>query len=222
MKQALRQLLGDFLSAILFVAIYTLSGNLVAAAGIAVAAGIGRFVFLWQTTHRIELVQWVSMALVVVLGGATMLTQSPRFLMLKPTIVHLAVAAIMLQRGWMLRYLPEIVLRNVPEATIVAAGYGWAALLAALGFTNLVIALNFDFVTWAWFISVGSVGAKLTAFLLQYAVFRAIMRQRLAHPAVRGDWAYAAVSTELSDVSSSSAGVTSTSAKSSSDRSVTS
>ena len=106
MKQALRQLLGDFLSAILFVAIYTLSGNLVAAAGIAVAAGVARFVFLWQTTRRIELVQWVSMALVVVLGGATMLTQSPRFLMLKPTIVHLAVADIMLQPGWMLRYLP--------------------------------------------------------------------------------------------------------------------
>jgi intracellular septation protein len=187
MKQALRQLLGDFVSAILFVAVYAISGNLVAAAALAVAAGVARFVFLWQTTRRIELVQWVSMALVVVLGGATMLTQSPRFLMLKPTIVHLAVAAIMLHRGWMLRYLPETVLRNVPEATIVAAGYGWAALLAALGLTNLVIALNFDFVTWAWFMSVGSVGAKLTAFLMQYAVFRAIMRQRLGHPAVRGD-----------------------------------
>jgi intracellular septation protein len=184
MKQALRQLLSDFLSAFLFVAVYALSGNLVVAAGIAVAAGIGRFVFLKIKRHRVDPMQWVSLALVVVLGGATMLTQNPRFLMVKPTIVHLAVATVMMRRGWMLRYLPEIVSQNVPESTIVAAGYSWAALLAALGLTNLVIALNFDFVTWAWFISFGSVGAKLTAFLLQYAVFRAIIRQRLAEPAV--------------------------------------
>ena len=53
--------------------------------------------------------QWMSLGLVVVLGGATMLTQSPRFMMIKPTIVHFAVATVMLRRGWMLRYLPEIV-----------------------------------------------------------------------------------------------------------------
>jgi hypothetical protein len=115
-----------------------------------------------------------------VLGGATMLTQSPRFMMIKPTIVHFAVAIVMLRRGWMLRYLPEIVLRNVPEPTIVAAGYAWAALLAALGLANLFIALRLDFATWAWFISVGSVGAKLTGFALQYGVFRRRARRSLA------------------------------------------
>ena len=77
--------------------------------------------------------QWMSLGLLVVLGGATMLTQSPRFKMIKPTIVHFAVATVMLRRGWILRYLPEIVLRNVPEPTMVAAGYAWAALLGALG-----------------------------------------------------------------------------------------
>src|SRR6266481_493577 len=70
----------------------------------------------------------------------------------------------------MLRYLPEIAVRNVPEPAIVAAGYGCAALLAAIGLVNLIIALHFDFVTWAWFVSVGAVGAKLVAFALQYGV----------------------------------------------------
>jgi intracellular septation protein A len=127
--------------------------------------------------------QWMSLGLVVVLGGATMLTQSPRFMMIKPTIVHFAVATVMLRRGRMLRYLPEIVLRNVPEPTIVTAGYAWAGLLAALGLANLFIALRLDFATWAWFISVGSVGAKLAAFALQYGVLRAIVRQRIAQAA---------------------------------------
>jgi intracellular septation protein len=179
-KQALRQLLSDFLSAILFLVVYVVSGSLFAAAGIAVAAGLGQLIWLRLTHRRIEPMQWMSLGLVVVLGSATMLTQSPRFMMIKPTIVHFAVATVMLRRGWMLRYLPEIVLGNVPEPTIVAAGYGWAALLAVLGLANLFIALRFDFATWAWFVSVGAGGAKLAAVALQYGVFRAIVRQRLA------------------------------------------
>ena len=180
MKQAFRQLLSDFLSAILFLVVYAVSGSLFLAAGIAVAAALVQLARLRLTRRRIESMQWMSLGLVVVLGGATMLTQSPRFMMIKPTIVHFAVATVMLRRGWMLRYLPKLVLRNVPEPTIVAAGYAWAALLAALGLANLFIALRFDIATWAWFISVGSVGAKLTAFALQYGVFRAIIRQRIA------------------------------------------
>jgi len=179
-KHALGQLLSDFLSAILFLVVYALSGDLFAAAAFALAAGVAQFTRLKLTGRRVEPMQWMSLGLVVVLGGATMLTQSPRFIMVKPTIVHFAVAAVMLRRGWMIRYLPEIVLRNVPEPAIVAAGYGWAALLAAIGLVNLIIALQFDFATWAWFVSVGAVGAKLAAFALQYAVFRAIVRQRIA------------------------------------------
>ena len=39
MKQALRQLLSDFLSAILFLVVYVMSGSVFAAAAVAVAAG---------------------------------------------------------------------------------------------------------------------------------------------------------------------------------------
>jgi hypothetical protein len=71
----------------------------------------------------------------------------------------------------------------VAEPTIVAAGYAWAALLAALGLANLFIALRFDFATWAWFITVGSVGTKLAAFAIQYRVFRAtVLEVRIQSP----------------------------------------
>ena len=184
MKQAVRQLLSDLLSAILFLVVYAASGSIFVAAGIAVTAGLVQLAFLRLMRRQIEPMQWMSLGLVVVLGGATMLTQSPRFMMIKPTIVHFAVAAVMLRPGWMIRYLPEMVVRNVPEPAIVAAGCGWAGLLVALGLANLVIALRFDITTWAWFISVGSVGAKLAAFALQYGVFRGIRRQRLAQSAM--------------------------------------
>jgi len=75
-KQALRQLLSDFLSAILFLVVYVMSGSVIAAAAIAVTAGLVQLARLGLTRRRIEPMQWMSLGLVVVLGGATMLTQT--------------------------------------------------------------------------------------------------------------------------------------------------
>jgi intracellular septation protein len=79
----------------------------------------------------------------------------------------------------MTRYLPQIARQNLPESVPVIAGYAWAALLIAIGLANIAIALYADFATWAWFVSVGAVGAKIAAFLLQYAAFRILVRRNL-------------------------------------------
>ncbi len=184
MKQALWQLLNDFLSAIFFFALYSLTGNIVAATTIAIAVGAAQFVRLKLARRAIEPMQWMSLGLVIVLGAATLLTQNPRFMMLKPSFVHFAIAAVMLRRGWLSRYLPAIVHENVSEAVIIGAGYAWAGLMVALGMTNLVIATQFDIKVWAWFISFGAIGAKFAALALQYVVFRTMVRRRLTPRAV--------------------------------------
>ena len=184
MKQALSNLLNDFLSAIFFFAVYSLTGSILAGTVIAVAVGATQFVRLKLGRRAIEPMQWLSLALVVVLRTATLLTQSPRFMMLQPSVAHFAVAAVMLRRGWMSRYLPAIARENLPEAVIIGAGYAWAGLMAALGATNLVIATQFDIRVWAGFISFGAIGAKLAALLLQYAVFRMLVRRKLRNTAI--------------------------------------
>jgi intracellular septation protein len=180
MKETLWQLINDFLSAILFLIFYAALGDVAFAGGLIAIAGLAQLGWLSFAVRRIAPLRWVSLALTVALAGTTVLTQNPRFLMLKPSIVHLGVATAMLRRGWMTRYITPIARQNVSEMTMVAASYAWAALMAILGFTNLVIALDFDFPTWAWFISVGAVGAKLAAVVLQFIVFRMIVRRRLA------------------------------------------
>jgi len=89
-----------------------------------------------------------------------------------------------LRRGWMVRYITPIARQNLPEAAMAAAGYAWAALMGALGLINLIVALYFDFATWAWFIAVGAVGAKLATVAMQLVIFRTIVRRRLVQPAV--------------------------------------
>ncbi|MBV8889045.1 MAG: septation protein IspZ [Alphaproteobacteria bacterium] len=179
MKQALGHLVSDFLSAIVFLIAYAVSGSLRLATAAAITVGFVQLVRALSAGRRIEPMQWASLALVVILGGTTMLTHDLRFMMLKPGIVHFAVAAVMLRRGWLARYVPEIVRRNVPEPVIVAAGYAWAALMMILGAVDFGFARHGNIAAWAWFISVGALGAKLVAFALQYAIFRAIIRQRL-------------------------------------------
>jgi intracellular septation protein A len=182
-KQALWHLLLDLLAAALFLIAYAVFRNARIAAGAAVAAG---FVYAGSRglrglrLHRLE---WTDFALLLALGGATILTQTPRFMMLKPSFVHFGIAVAMSRRGWMIGYITPIARQNVPEPAMVAAGYGWAALMAALGLTNAVIALYCDLTTWAWFTLIGSAGAKLAALALQYATFRTIVRRRLAQSA---------------------------------------
>lgn len=179
MKQGLWHLLTDLLSAIVFLIAYAVSGDARIAAGTAVAIALTHSAYLLLAARRIEPLQWVSFGLALALGGATIVTQNPRFTMVKPSLVHFGVGAAMFRRGWMVGYITPVARQNVPESALVAAGYAWAALMAALGLVNLMIALYFDLVIWAWFILIGSVGAKLAAVALQYAVFRTIVRRRL-------------------------------------------
>jgi intracellular septation protein len=193
MKQALRHLAADFLSAICFFALYALTGSLYLGIGVAVAAGLGQVAWRKLARRPIEAMQWMSLALVIVLGGATILLHTPRFMMVKPSIAHLAIAAVMLRRGWMARYLPPIAQQYLPAATVDAAGYAWAALQVVIAAANAIVALECSVATWAWFISFGALGAQAGAFALQYLVFRAIISRRMAAAAATARPAPAAV-----------------------------
>jgi intracellular septation protein len=186
MRTALGQLLSDFLAAIVFLVIYGGTDNLYLATGAAIAVGLAQFIAFKIRGQRVDAMQWLVLGMVVILGSATLITEDSRFVMTKPSIVHFAVGAVMLRRGWMMRYLPPIVRDNIPESVLLAAGYAWAALMFALGALNIVIALTLPFRIWAWFISVGAIGAKIVALLLQYLIFRAILRRKLRSAATGG------------------------------------
>jgi intracellular septation protein A len=130
--------------------------------------------------------QWLILGMVIVLGAVALATEDGRFVMVKPSIVHFAIGAVMLRRGWMMRYLPPIVRDNIPDSVLVTSGYAWAALMFTLGALNIAVAVTMPFSVWVWFISVGAVGAKIVAFLVQYIVFRAVFRRTRGEAAAGG------------------------------------
>jgi intracellular septation protein len=179
MQTALRQLAEDFLSAFVFLGVYLATGNLPLAVGIATAVSAAQFALAKWRGRRLELMQWVSLGLVVTLGAVTLATRDPRFMMAKPSLIHFAIGAVMLRRGWMDRYLPAQVKDNLPSQIIVLTGYAWAGLMFALGLANLYVATHYSPIVWGYFLSIGATGAKIVAFFIQYAVFQILVRRRL-------------------------------------------
>src|ERR1700744_4277859 len=178
MKDVFAKLGTDFLSTIVFIAIYWVTGNVVLATGVAIAGAVIQVVHARIKRLPLSFMTYASLALVIVLGSATLLTSDPRFVLAKPAIAHFAIGAIMLKRGWMLRYMPPIVAETIPEYVTIA-GYAWAALMFALGLGTIAVALTGDMKLWAIYVSVVAIGAKVAAFAVQYVAFRMLVTNRI-------------------------------------------
>jgi intracellular septation protein len=178
MKDVFAKLASDFFSTIVFLAVYLVTGNVVLATGIAIAGSVAQVIYAHIKGQPLGFMTYASLALVIVLGSATLLTHDPRFVLAKPAIAHFAIGAIMLKRGWMLRYMPPIVTETIPEY-VTFAGYGWAALMFALGAGTIAIAMTGDIKLWALYVSVVAIGAKIAAFAVQYIAFRILVTNRI-------------------------------------------
>ena len=179
MQTALRQLFLDFLSAIAFLIVYLLTENLYLATGLAVAVSLAQVVVAKLRNQPVDPMQWLVLGLVVVLGAATLISHDSRFIMIKPSIIHAAIGVVMLRPGWMGRYLPQIARDNLSGRFISITGYCWAGLMFALAATNLVIATSFSLAVWGWFVTVGAIGAKVAAFVIQYVTMRKLVARRI-------------------------------------------
>jgi intracellular septation protein len=178
MKDVFVRLGTDFLSAIVFLTLYLTTGNVVLATSVAIAGAVAQVVYSRVKGQPLGFMTYASLGLVMVLGSATLLTNDPRFVLAKPSIAHFAIGAIMLKRGWMLRYVPPIVSETIPEYVTIA-GYAWAALMFALGAGTIAVASTGDLKLWALYVSAVLIGAKLTAFAVQYVAFRVLVTNRI-------------------------------------------
>jgi intracellular septation protein len=182
MKDVFVKLGTDFLSTIVFIALYLITGNVVLATGVAIAGAVVQLIYARIKGLQLGFMTYASLALVIVLGSATLLTDDPRFVLAKPSIAHFAIGAIMLKRGWMLRYVPPVVAQTIPEY-VTLAGYAWAVLMIALGAGTIAVALTGDMKLWAIYVSVVAIGAKVAAFAVQYVAFRLLIISRVRRAA---------------------------------------
>src|ERR1700761_6771479 len=178
MKNVFAKLASDYFSTIVFLVVYLATDNVLLATGVGVAGSVAQVAYAHIKGVPLGFMNYASLALVVVLGGATFFTNDPRFVLAKPAIAHFAIGAILLKRGWMLRYMPQIVAETIPEY-VTFAGFVWAALMFALGCGTIAIAATGDMKLWAFYVSFVLLGAKLAAFAIQYVAFRILVTGRV-------------------------------------------
>jgi intracellular septation protein A len=171
--EAGKLLLLDMAATLLFLALYLLTDNVALSVLLGMALGIAQIG--WQLVRRmpIDTMQWMSLFLVLGTGVFTLMTNDPRFIMIKPSVIYIIVGVVMLKRGWMNRYLPPIAIELVPDIAVIL-GYVWSGLMFFSAALNLIVALNFSVVTWSVTMSIWGIASKAAMFLIGYAVMRTV------------------------------------------------
>ena len=155
------KLLLDFFPIILFFAAFKL-WDIYVATGVAIVATILQIAYLRYSTGKIEPMQWLSLGIIVVFGGATILAHDETFIKWKPTVLYWAMGAV-LAGG--LVFFRKNLLKSLMGAQMVlpehawrAMNWSWVGFFTVMGFLNIWIAYSFDTDTWVNFKLFGGLG----------------------------------------------------------------
>ena len=120
---------------------------------------------------KIDLMLWISLALVVVLGGATVWFHHETFIKWKPTGLYWAMALVFwASRAFFDKNLIQSMLGaelKLPAIAWLHLNRAWVLFFAAMGLLNLYVAFNYSTSTWANFKVFGATGLILLFTLAQ-------------------------------------------------------
>ena len=160
----------DVFPVVLFFVAFKLFDIYVATA-VAIVASFLQIGWLWLRGRKIDLMLWVSLALVVVMGGLTIWLHSETFIKWKPTVLYwlfgtaLTVAALGFKKN-LIRSMMEAQV-TLPDPVWNRLLASWIAFFVAMGVINLFVAYNFSTDAWVNFKLFGGIGLMLVFVVLQ-------------------------------------------------------
>jgi intracellular septation protein len=167
------KLLLDFFPIILFFVAFKIAGIYVAT-GVAIIATIAQIGWLRYSTGKVEPMQWASLVVIVLFGGATIVAQNDTFIKWKPTVLYwlmagsLAAGQLFFKKN-LLKSLMGSQL-ELPDTAWRVTNWSWVAFFSAMGVVNLWVAYHFDTNTWVNFKLFGGLGL-MVLFILAQAVY---------------------------------------------------
>jgi intracellular septation protein len=164
------KMLFDVFPVILFFVAFKLSDIYVATA-VAIGATFAQIGWLWLRHRKVDKMLWVSLAVITVFGGATLLLKDDTFIKWKPTVLYwlfgvvLAVAALGFRKNLVRSMMEHQV--SLPEEIWGRLLVSWIVFFAVMGVLNLYVAFNFSLDAWVNFKMFGGIGLMLAFVLLQ-------------------------------------------------------
>jgi len=141
----------DFFPILLFFAAFKLYGIYVATA-VAIAASFVQSGYFWAKHRRFETIHLVTLGMVVVFGGATLIFHNDAFIKWKFSIVNWLLGAVFLfthyigDKPLLKRALESQI--ALPEFVWRRLNMAWVVYFMFLGFANLYVMQHFDTDTW--------------------------------------------------------------------------
>jgi len=177
--KAVIPILRDLLATFVFVALFWVAGIYVAT-GVGISLVVAQTLFMHWRGHKIGALQWLSLVLISTFGALTILFHRPHFIMIKPSLLWLALGVVMLRRDWMAPYLPPIVTENLEERQIARAGYAYSVLMFALAVVNVAVVKLASANFWAAYALIGPTLAQAVLLTILYFVFRRQISETIA------------------------------------------
>ncbi|MBU6437932.1 MAG: septation protein A, partial [Betaproteobacteria bacterium] len=160
---------------VVFFVVFKLQG-IFAATAVAIATTVVLIGWQWWRKRHVDVMQWVSLGIIVVFGGATLLFHNETFIKWKPTALYWAMGASLLLSQWVWRKnLLKVLLGeqiDMPLAVWARLSLLWVVFFAAMGVLNLYVAYHYSTDTWVNFKLFGTLGLTI-AFVVGQSLYLA-------------------------------------------------
>lgn len=173
------KLLLDFFPILLFFAAFKFAG-IYAATAIAIVATVLQIGYLRYKTGKVEPMQWISLGVIVLFGGATLISHNDTFIKWKPTVLYWLMGSALLigQLVFKKNLLKSLMgaQMDLPEDAWRLTQRSWVGFFAVMGCLNLWVAFNYDTDTWVNFKLFGVMGLMFVFVIAQALVLSRYMK----------------------------------------------
>jgi intracellular septation protein len=135
---------------------------------VAVLATVAQVAWVLLRHGKVPKMLWMNLAIIVVLGAATLLLRDETFIKWKPTVVYWLFGGVIAGGQFLGRNVIRSMMgtqMNLPDPVWARLAWSFAAFFAAMGLLNLFVAYNFSTDAWVNFKLFGGIGLMF-AFLI--------------------------------------------------------
>lgn len=161
----------DLFPVLLFFAAYAITGDIFTATATTMIATAAQVIYSWLRHKKVDTMLWVSLALITVLGGATLLLHNKTFIQWKPTVLYWVFACVLLGAHWLkkVNFIEKMMGGQIslPQPIWTRLMFAWAVFFIVMGVVNLLVAHSFSEALWVKFKVFGTLGLTFIFVILQ-------------------------------------------------------
>ena len=174
------KLLFDVFPVVLFFVAFKLFDIYVATA-VAMGATFAQIGWVWLRGRKIDRMLWVSLGVITIFGGATLLLADETFIKWKPTVLYWLFAGVLVGGIAFGKNFVRSVMEHqvqLPDEAWARLQASWIGFFAFMGALNLYVAYNYSTDAWVNFKLFGGIGLMIVFVVLQALMLSKHMQDR--------------------------------------------